>query len=139
MEQARQTSTPLVLVVDDDPRVRELGADILEDAGFQVLQAADADEALKVLSAHPDISVVFSDVEMPGRLDGLALAYRVSELCPGIGIVLASGGRVIDPSKLPREGIFVRKPYSAPALLRRIAEAMNGHDCATTAPRAVTA
>jgi len=124
MEQMRKDGPPLVLVVDDDPCVRAVGADILVDAGFAVLEACDADEALVVLAAHPGISVIFSDVEMPGALDGLALASRASELRPGIGIVLTSGGHPIDGTKLPGHGLFVRKPYAGPVLLRRIADAM---------------
>jgi CheY-like chemotaxis protein len=124
MEQKRKDGPPLVLVVDDDPCVRAVGADILADAGFAVLEACDAAEALVVLAAHPDISVVFSDVEMPGALDGLALASRASELRPGIGIVLTSGGHPIDATKLPCDGLFVRKPYAGAVLLRRIADAM---------------
>lgn len=129
MEQQRKDGPALVLVVDDDPCVRAAGADILADAGFAVLEACDADEALAVLAAYPGISVIFSDVEMPGALDGLALASRARELHPGIGIVLTSGGHAFDRTNLPSDGLFVRKPYAGPALLRRIADAMRNLDC----------
>lgn len=139
MEQTVKASPPLVLVVDDDPCVRAVGADILADAGFAVLEACDAAEALRILSAHPEISVVFSDVEMPGALDGLALASQASELCPGIGIVLTSGGQGIDWTNIPRNGHFVRKPYAGAVLLRRIADAMRKLDLSPGEPRALSA
>ncbi len=137
MEQTTEAGPPLVLVVDDDPCVRAVGADILADAGFTVLEACDATEALQILAANPEISVVFSDVEMPGALDGVALASRASELCPGIGIVLTSGGREIDRANIPRNGLFVRKPYSGAVLLRQIADAMR--KLASGEPRALSA
>jgi CheY-like chemotaxis protein len=139
MERNCKDCPPLVLVVDDDASVRAVGADILADAGFAVLEACNADEALRILAAHPDINVVFSDVEMPGALDGLALASRVSELCPGIGIVLTSGGREIDRLSLPRDGVFVRKPYAGAVLLRRIADAMGKLDLDPGERRALSA
>lgn len=139
MERNHKDCPPLVLVVDDDPCVRAVGADILEDAGFAVLEASDAEEALRILAAHPDVSVVFSDVEMPGALDGLALASRASELRPGIGIVLTSGRQAIDRAELPRHGLFVRKPYAGPTLLRRIADAMRELDLDPGERRALSA
>jgi CheY-like chemotaxis protein len=139
MEQNGKACSPLVLVVDDDPCVRAVGADILADAGFAVLEACDADEALRLLAAHPDISVVFSDVEMPGALDGLALASRATELRPGIGIVLTSGGRALERCELPCESHFVRKPYAGAVLLRRIADAMGRLDLDPGERRALSA
>jgi CheY-like chemotaxis protein len=128
MEPNRKDRSALVLVVDDDPFVRAVGADILEDAGFAVLEAGDAEEALKLLTAYPDINVVFTDVEMPGAFDGLALASRASEIRPGIGIVLTSGRCAIEGSAMPRHGLFVSKPYAGTTLLRRIADAMRNLD-----------
>jgi CheY-like chemotaxis protein len=139
MERTDKDYPPLVLVVDDDPCVRAVGADILEDAGFAVLEAGNAEEALQILAAHPDISVVFSDVEMPGALDGLGLASRAGELRPGIGIVLTSGRLAIDRAELPCHGLFVRKPYTGPALLRLIADAMRKLDLDPGERRALSA
>jgi CheY-like chemotaxis protein len=137
MDQLPKPGSPVVLVVDDDPCVRAVGADILADAGFEVLEACDAAEALAMLEAHPDIGVVFSDVEMPGPLDGVALASLVSERRPGVGIVLASGGREIDD--VPCNGIFVRKPYAGAVLLRRIADVMRKVGSDTGVLRALSA
>src|SRR3954466_3476297 len=73
---------PVVWLVEDEPLVRMLGVDLLTEAGFEVLQASDADEALTLLEARPDIEVLFTDVNMPGSLDGLKLASWASESRP---------------------------------------------------------
>ncbi|ACK49820.1 response regulator receiver protein [Methylocella silvestris BL2] len=115
MQQRRQPQ-PVVLVVEDEPFIRMLGADVLEDAGFAVIEAANADEALRVLALRSDVAAVFTDVEMPGSIDGVALASRIHDRWPRIGVVLTSGRRVFGPDALPKTDRFVPKPY-APALL----------------------
>ena len=95
------------------------GADLLEEAGFDVLQACNADEALRLLEVHPEVRVVFSDVEMPGSLDGLGLARHIRQHWPRIGIVLTSGHR-IRVEMIPQEGRFLAKPYDGKALVRQI-------------------
>lgn len=114
----------VVLVVEDEPFVRLFGADLLEQAGFDVLQAGNADEALRLLETHPEVRVVFSDIEMPGSLDGFGLAQRICQRWPRIGIVLTSGHRV-RPELIPREGRFLAKPYDGKALVRQIEEIMH--------------
>ncbi len=109
----------VVLVVEDEPFVRMFGADLLEEAGFDVLQACNADEALRLLEVHPEVRVVFSDVEMPGSLDGLGLARHIRQHWPRIGIVLTSGHR-IRVEMIPQEGRFLAKPYDGKALVRQI-------------------
>lgn len=101
--------------------MRLLGADLLEEAGFYVLQAANADEALHLLENYPEISAVFSDIEMPGSLNGLGLAARIREEWPQIGIVLTSGHRV-QAELIPRDGRFLAKPYDGKALVSQIEE-----------------
>ncbi|VTZ49851.1 Response regulator receiver protein [Methylocella tundrae] len=108
------------LVVEDEPLVRMLGVDVLESAGFVVIEACNADEALAVLARRSDISVVFTDVDMPGSLDGLDLAWRIHECWPGIGVVLTSGRYTIEPRLMPREDAFVPKPYAVSSLLAQI-------------------
>ncbi len=111
----------VVLIVEDEPFVRLMGADFLSGAGFEVLEAGNAEEALRILEATPDVRVVFSDVEMPGSLDGLGLARNICRRWPGIGIVLTSGHR-LRAETIPREGRFLAKPYDGRALVRHIAE-----------------
>src|SRR5664279_1506382 len=117
----RSDTRDVVLVVEDEPFVRLMGVDILEEAGFDVLQASNAGEALLLLEAHPEVRVVFSDVEMPGSLDGLELARCICQRWPEIGIVLTSGHQ-IGTDMLPRDGTFLIKPYDGTALVRTIEE-----------------
>ena len=104
--------------------MRLTSADLLAEAGFQVLEAGNGDEALRILEATPEVRVVFSDVEMPGSLDGLGLARRICQRWPSIGIVLTSGHRV-HPEMIPCEGRFLAKPYDRQALVRQIEEIVN--------------
>ncbi|WP_395664402.1 response regulator [Methylocella sp.] len=113
---------PLILVVEDEAIVRMFGADLLEAAGFAVIEAADADEALTVLRRRDDVSAVFSDVDMPGRLDGAELAGLIREKWPEIAVVLTSGR---GGGGLRGAGAaFVPKPYEADTLLREIRNAV---------------
>lgn len=108
------SSTPYALVVDDDRHVRMLACDILEDAGFRTLDAATGDDAMEILNTHGDeIVLLFSDVEMPGRLDGFALARETAKTWPGISIVVASGRRAPKPGDMPEHACFISKPFSA--------------------------
>lgn len=124
MGQTQERLLPVVLVVEDEPFVRMMGADALQGAGFGVIEACDADEALRVLAARPDVCVVFTDVDMPGSLDGLALARRVHDCWPRIGVVVTSGRYLVAEEFMPYGDSFVSKPYGAQALVRRIEEAM---------------
>lgn len=124
MEKTQQRHAPVVLVVEDEPFIRMMGADALEDAGFGVIEACNADEALEVLAARDDVGVVFTDVDMPGSLDGLALARRVRDCWPGIGVVLTSGRSITSEEISPQGDAFVAKPYAPKALARRIEEAL---------------
>ena len=114
----------VVLIVEDEPFVRLTGADLLAEAGFEVLEAGNADEALRILEATPEVRVVFSDVDMPGSLDGLDLARNICRRWPSIGIVLTSGHR-IRAEIIPRESRFLPKPYDGPVLVRHIEEMMD--------------
>jgi|SRR5580693_5211361 len=114
----------VVLIVEDEPLVRLTGADLLADAGFDVLEAGNADEALRILEATPAVRVVFSDVEMPGSTDGLGLARNICRHWPSIGIVLTSGHRIRE-EMIPCDGRFVAKPYDGQVLVRQIEEIVN--------------
>ena len=107
------TSRPtLVLVVDDEPLVRMLGAEVLEDAGFLVVEAGNAAEALQKLESHPDVRVLFTDVNMPGEMDGIALAQLAKERRPDIRLLIASGQASPTQEELPNGSEFLRKPWS---------------------------
>ena len=104
---------PRVLVVEDEPLLRMFNADMLNDAGFDVLEASDADEALRLLETMKDIRVVFTDVEMPGLIDGFALAERIEAQWPDIGVVVTSGRRYPPPAFSAPARCFVPKPFRA--------------------------
>ena len=101
---------PVVLVVEDDTLVRLFTSDFLDEAGFKVFEAVNADEA--VLSARPDIQAVLTDIEMSGSMNGIALAKVVRERWPGVRIVLTSGRSNPGPDDhLPDDVAFLTKPF----------------------------
>lgn len=102
-------SLPIVLVVEDNSLVRVIIADFLESAGFEVIQAVDGAAALLVLASGAEFHVLFTDVQMPGSIDGIGVAIRVREQRPGMPIVVTSGHGA--PELLPLGGRFVSKPY----------------------------
>lgn len=108
------SSSPHALVVDDNSLIRMNAADILEDAGFQTLEASHVEEALSVLREHhPKIVLLFTDVQMPGELDGFALARHTAAHWPHISIVVASGHVEPGPDDMPEGARFIPKPFSA--------------------------
>jgi DNA-binding NtrC family response regulator len=100
----------IVLVVEDDPLIRMAAVDIVIDAEGEVFEAANADEAIAILDAHPEITVLFTDIDMPGSMDGLRLAKVAKERRPELVIVLASG-HLTPGSALPDGWMFFPKPY----------------------------
>jgi CheY-like chemotaxis protein len=102
---------PVALIVEDDLLVRMLAVDIAEEAGFSVLQAVDADEAIEVLQKRADIRVVFTDIDMPGSMDGLELAHAIRHRWPPIQVVLTSGKMRPTADELPDRCRFIPKPY----------------------------
>lgn len=107
-----QTPRPTVMVVEDEILVRIDAMMMLEDAGFLVVDASNADAALVLLEARNDVGALFTDVNMPGKLDGVALAHRARELNPDIRIVVTSGAKRVDEAILPCGSHFVSKPYA---------------------------
>jgi two-component system, response regulator PdtaR len=103
----------VVLIVEDECLIRMDAIDGLMAAGFEVLEAEGADEAIKILRSRSDISVVFTDIQMPGSMDGLRLAAVVRDRWPPIKIIATSGRAKIAKDQLPAEARFVAKPYDA--------------------------
>ena len=110
-------SLQTVLVVEDEPIVRMYAVDVLEDAGYDVIEAGDAAQALAKLDAHPDIALMFSDINMPGEMDGFALAREVHRRRPDVRLILTSGKMATDKAAAGIDA-FVHKPYSADGLTR---------------------
>jgi CheY-like chemotaxis protein len=115
-------SRPVVLVVEDEPLVRIGALENLADAGFEVIEASNADEAIAILERRPDIHVVFTDIQMPGSMDGLRLAHFVRHRWPPIKIIATSGHAQIAEDDLPQGGRFLRKPYTHDEVARTIRE-----------------
>lgn len=107
---------PAVLVVEDESLVRMYAVDVLEEAGYEVIEAGNAQQALKQLDARPDIDVMFTDINMPGDMDGFALAREVHKRRPGIHLILTSGRMRLDRAAVPEVTAFVPKPYTAEKL-----------------------
>ncbi|MCO6403107.1 response regulator [Aurantimonas endophytica] len=110
---AQSSEPPLfaVLVVDDEPLLLMDAMDLIEDAGFIAFGAANADAAIRILERQPDIRVLFTDVDMPGAMDGLELAHAVRHHWPSVAIIVTSGHVRPAQGELPADGIFFPKPY----------------------------
>jgi CheY-like chemotaxis protein len=102
-------SSRTILVVEDEVLLRLMVCDVLRDAGFRVIEAASADEAMACVQSDPRVDLVFTDVKMPGSMDGLALARRLKREFPHIQVVLASG-HLLEKDLEPGTLLFT-KPY----------------------------
>ncbi len=110
-----------VLVVEDEFLVREIAVTELADSGFTVIEFPTADDALAHLKDHGgETAVVFTDVQMPGRLNGLDLVDIVSRSWPEIGVLVTSGGPLVNPTTLPACARFVPKPWRASDIVSRV-------------------
>ena len=118
-----QAARPVVLVVEDEPLTRMDACLSLQDAGFEVLDAPDAESALVLVRERSDIAVMVTDVQMPGLMDGLMLARVVRTLRPQLRIVVTSGGLRLCEEDLPCGAAFVPKPYAVDGLARRLSTA----------------
>jgi CheY-like chemotaxis protein len=100
-----------VLIVEDEPFSRFHAVNLVEDAGFIAIEAANADEAIAILESPKDIRIVFTDIDMPGSMDGLKLARAVRERWAPIESILTSGHFDIRQDEIPERGRFFSKPY----------------------------
>jgi len=104
---------PVILIVEDELLIRLDAIEMIEAAGFDTLEAANADEAIAILEARPDIHVLFTDIHMPGSMDGVKLAHFVRDRWPPVKIIATSAHARIEGYQLPHGGRFLPKPYSA--------------------------
>jgi len=100
-----------VLVVEDDFLSRLHAVNLVEDAGYIAVEASNADEAITILEARKDIRIVFTDIDMPGSMDGLKLAHAIRERWPPIELILTSGHFDLSDDEIPERGRFFPKPY----------------------------
>lgn len=112
-----------MLVVEDDDLVRLSAVAHLQDCGFSVLEAASGDEAQSLVRETPSIAVVFSDVQMPGSMDGVALARWLASECPSVKVLLTSGRTVPEKEMACR---FLAKPYTMRDLDRQLGVLLGG-------------
>lgn len=107
----------VVLVVEDEMLLRMRAVDMVEDAGFTPIEAVDADEAVAILESRSDIALLFTDIQMPGSMDGLKLAHAVHERWPPIRIILVSGQLKLANIDIPAESRFFGKPLVAKEMI----------------------
>lgn len=120
--QPRARKRPVVLIVEDEVLVRMGTRDTVETAGFEVVEAGNADEAIAILAARDDIHLVFTDVHMPGSMDGLKLAHFVKDRWPPVKIIATSGHARITEGDLPEGGRFLHKPYTVAEITTTLRE-----------------
>lgn len=105
------TERPVVLIVEDEFLIRMATADAIRDVGFEVLEAADADRAIAILESRSDIRVVFTDIHMPGSMDGAKLAHSIKHRWPPVRIIATSGRLALGELDLPAGTVLFPKPY----------------------------
>ena len=117
-----ETAASLILVVEDEEIVREVVCMELEEAGYQVREAANGDEAMRIIRENPEqVRLLFTDIRMPGATDGWSLAEQARELEPDLKVIYASGFSAEHNREVPGS-IFITKPYRTTALLEKIRE-----------------
>jgi two-component system, response regulator PdtaR len=114
----------LVLVVEDEVLLRWMAAEAVQAAGFDVVEAGNAIEAISILEERKDIRAVFTDVQMPGSIDGLQLAHIIRSRWPPIRIIATSGQLKLRDDDLPNGGRYLQKPYPVSDLTEMLGELM---------------
>jgi len=116
MDRAYSGQKPIVLVVEDEILIRVSAVEMVKQAGFEAIEASDADEAIGILESRNDIWAVFTDVQMPGSIDGLKLAQVVRRRWPPVALIVTSGRAHVQETDLPTGGRFLSKPYQCSEL-----------------------
>ena len=109
-----------VLVVEDDPILMMEAMELVEDAGLTAYGARNAEAAIGLLERHIDIRILFSDVEMPGSMDGLKLARAVRDRWPPVTIIMTSGRAKVTADDMPENGMFFAKPYPPTEIIQTL-------------------
>ncbi len=106
-------SRHVVLVVEDEPLLLMMATDLVEEAGFEAVEARSADQAVEILQERKDIRIVFTDIDMPGSMNGMRLAAIVRDRWPPIEIIIVSGHVKLGKDDMPARSVFYSKPYDA--------------------------
>src|ERR1700710_2698762 len=117
MAKGVSAALPNVLIVEDEVGLRMRAVDIVEDAGFTAIEAVNADDALTILESRSDIELLFTDIQMPGSMDGLHLAHAVRERWPLIKIILVSGQLKLTDGDKPADSRFFGKPIDVKQMI----------------------
>jgi CheY-like chemotaxis protein len=112
IELAKDDKRMVILVIEDEPLIRMVVSEYIADAGFEALEAANADIAIEILESRGDIRAIFTDINMPGSMDGLKLARAVRDRWPPIHIIITSGIPRLFKGEIPDGCHFFQKPYS---------------------------
>ncbi|WP_313531666.1 response regulator [Shinella sp.] len=115
----------VILVVEDSALIRMSAVDLVLSAGYEALEAWDADEAIRILEERADIDLVFTDVQMPGTMDGIKLAHYIRDRWPPVKLIVASGDAILEESSLPSGSRFFAKPYEDHAIADAIARMLS--------------
>ena len=110
----------VILVVEDQPVIRMGAVALVNEAGFEALEARNADEAIRILEARSDVKLVFTDVDMPGSMDGIRLTHYIRGRWPPIRLLVASGKAILEESQFPAGVRFFSKPYADPTIVEAI-------------------
>lgn len=116
---------PVVLVVEDSPMIRMGAVDLVLSAGYETLQAGDAEEAYRVLESRADIDLVFTNVQMPATRDGIKLSHNIRDCWPPVKLIVASGAAIIEESTLPGGSRFFSKPYDELSITEAMAHLLS--------------
>ena len=112
---------PVVLVVEDTALIRMGAIDLVRSAGYEALEACDADEAIRIRESRDDIDLVFTDVQMPGTMDGIKLSHYIRNRWPPVKLLVASGMTILEESSLPSGSLFSSKPYNEHEIIDKMA------------------
>ncbi|MGV1770647.1 response regulator [Agrobacterium vitis] len=119
---------PVILVVEDSPLIRMGAIDLVKSAGYEALEAGDADEAIRILESRDDIDLVFTDVQMPGTMDGIKLSHYIRDRWPPVKLIIASGAAILEESMLPGGSRFFSKPYDELTITEAMAQLLLSED-----------
>jgi CheY-like chemotaxis protein len=111
---------PLVLVVEDEPLLRLNAVSLLEEAGYATVEAGSAARAIQHLETNASIRAVFTDIDLPGEMDGMRLAAVIRDRWPPVELIVTSGHVTVEDGELPERGVFLPKPYSSRQLTRAL-------------------
>ncbi|MCB8835838.1 response regulator [Aurantimonas sp. VKM B-3413] len=118
----------VVLVVEDDPIILMGAVDLVISAGYEALEASNADEAIRILELRSDVDLVFTDIEMPGTMDGIKLSHYIRDRSPPVKLLIASGKAIIEETCLPEGSRFFSKPYDEHSIRDAMAKLLVADD-----------